>query len=412
MNQHLPANPGDMPTALANRQRRSIVADASHGLGVSRPAHVSIEGGKFTLVNAAGARMLIPTHHMDCVIIDASSVTSRIYYAGDPTPGNNAPPVCYSDNGTGPSINSVEPQSPLCETCPQNIRGSDTTFTGKATTACQRKKKVALIIPGDPACNVYELQIPPGSLGGWRSYCQWIGTQTTGARATDIADFITRISWDTGRMFVMVFQPVGWADDPVTLSMIEYVDANKLSDAAVGRGDVACNPEQVALMISQRGSSAALPAPAQVQQFQLPPRTTTGAAAAPGVMQHPFPPTPALPSPQQPAQAWGPAGPAPSDQAATPAWASASTPEKPAQGRGRPRKPREAPETQTPAPTTGWSAPAQQPNTRLQEPASFNPAPAPAPQQQFGMVQGAPSPPPGVADALRNAMNMLPPQQR
>ncbi len=238
-----------MSTALASRQRRRIIDDASQGLGMSRGAHLSIKGGRFRLIDGKGEETLVPNHHLDVVILDANDRASRIYYEGEFDATLTTPPTCFSDNGTGPSTMAMVPQAPSCQVCDHNIRGSATTFKGKPTTACSNRKKLAFIVPGDPAVNVYEFQIPPGSLTKLRDYTGWLNKQASGieGRQLDIADVVTRVEFDPdpNRLFTLTFAATEYADDEYTLKVIDYIDANKLSDVAVGRNDVACDPELV-----------------------------------------------------------------------------------------------------------------------------------------------------------------------
>lgn len=372
-----------LPAALASRQRRSIIDDATTGLGSSRGAHLSIRGGRFRLVSATGVETPMETHFIDAIVVDANDKPARVYFEGafDPS-ADNIPPSCFSDNGTGPSSQAMSPQAPTCAVCPRNVRGSDVTFTKKPTTACDNRKKVAIIIPDDPAINVYEFQIPPGSLSNLRAYGAWLGQQASGVqgRKMDIADVVTRISFDPDRQFVMQFQAVAFADDERTIQLIDYIDANKLSDAAVGRNDVACDPEAVKLMLAgvARPAAIAAPAPAapapQGQQFTLPPRT------APAQIE------------QQPA-------PAPTSRARKP-------------------KPEQAPSAASPA--APFMTPAADPAPRSPPQGSNGaagegipdflkrtnePPAAPAAPLRFG-VGPAPTPPPAIQDALNAAMNL------
>src|SRR5713226_2393922 len=259
-----------MSTALASRQRRRIIDDASQGLGVSRGAHLSIKGGRFRLIDGKGVETLVPNHHLDVVIMDANDRASRIYYEGEIDLTLTIPPTCFSDNGTGPSTMAMVPQAPSCQVCDHNIRGSATTFKGKPTTACSNRKKLAFIVPGDPAVNVYEFQIPPGSLTKLRDYTGWLNKQASGieGRQLDIADVVTRVEFDPdpNRLFTLTFAATEYADDEYTLKVIDYIDANKLSDVAVGRNDVACDPELVR-QIAAAPAQRQIAAPAQEQKF-------------------------------------------------------------------------------------------------------------------------------------------------
>ena len=248
------------PGALANRQRASVMDDMGTGLGASRGAHISLKSGRFKLVNAAGMETPVQSLALDVIVIAASPVVNRVMY-GDYDPTLESPPICFSDNGRGPSVNAVSPQSPVCETCPNNVRGSDTTFSGKPTTACQRRKKLAVILPGDPAVNVYELQVPPASLTHLKEYRDWIARQASPfGRAVDIADLVTRVEWSTEKQFVLTFRPVGWASDERTLQVIDYIDQNHLADTAIGLNDQPCDPQQVAARLQQL--------PAQIPEAQ------------------------------------------------------------------------------------------------------------------------------------------------
>lgn len=364
---------------LASRSYRGIIEDATNNLGTSRGPHLSIRGGRFRLIDAAGNEKLLDTHYADIIVVDANKNSSRVYFEGEFDPASDVPPACYSDNGVGPSTQSMSPQSPTCAACPHNIRGSDTTFTGKPTTACSNRRKLAFILPDDPSVTVYEFQVPPGSLGGLRAYGDWLKQQASGVanRPMDINDVVTRVSFDPGKQFVMVFQPVAFADDERTMQLVQYIYENKLSDAAVGRNDVAHDPENVKRLLAagQTTQQIAPPAPAPQAppagngQFQLPPRGPIAGSAQPA-------------------------------------------PGAPQKRRGRP--PASAPVAPPIAPAAAQATPPTLPPAQddmgipafLQRaptaPAGTPPAP---PVQRFG-VGPAPPPPPALADALNKAMNL------
>jgi len=380
-----------LPVALASRQRRNVLADATQGLGVSRGAHVSIRGGRFRLINGNGVETLLETHFVDLIIIDANQHASRIYFEGEWDPATDAPPLCFSDNGIGPSSNSVSPQAPTCQQCAHNIRGSDVTFSGRPTTACDNRKKVAAIVPDDDAINVYELQITPGSLTNFRDYAKWLGQQASGVegRTLDIADVVTRISFDPDRQFVMTFVAVAFADGDRDLQMIQYIDDNKLSDVAVGRGDVPADPAAMRQMITMRGEQR-IAAPVQSQE-RVPPPPSNGAAAPRQPRGRPAR-QPALVAPQ------GQAAPAASFMASAEqqrqpgsSAASASAPANPAQGTVQGEQGRAAGED---IPAFLRRAPTGQPLPS-----------APSAPPKFGVGQ-PPPPPAAIKSALDDAMNL------
>jgi hypothetical protein len=380
-----------LPAPLASRAYRGIIQDAANNLGASRGPHLSTRGGRFRLIDGTGQEKLIDTHYVDLIVVDANVHSSRIYFGGPFDPLSDAPPMCFSDNGVGPSTQSMSPQSPTCQVCPHNVRGSDVTFTGKATTACSSRKKLAFILPDDPAVTVYELQIPPGSLTNFRNYCDWLRQQASGVanRPMDINDVVTRVSFDPGRQFVMQFEPAAYADDERTIQLVEYIYANKLADAAVGRNDVAHDPENVRRLLSAAltegrvaaPAPAATPAPQQAQ-FQLPPRGNGGAAQ---------------PAPESgPKQRGRPrtVAPAPSAQLASP--------------QAAPAAPQSAPPTLPPVQDDGGipsflqRAATPAPSQPTQGTAATLPTP---PAQRFG-VGPAPPPPAALNEALSKAMSL------
>jgi len=264
-----------LPEVLASRQRRvSVSEDATQGLGISREAHCSIRAARFRLIDANGVETLVPNLYLDVVIIRANPKTSKLYFSSatyDPNSGE--PPACYSDNGIGPSSNALQPQSPTCSACPHNQMNSKINpQTGKGSKACSDRKKIAFIIPGDPAVNVYELQVPPDSLGALKSYSAFLSQQATGGqRKVDIGDMVTRLSFDAEASHPRLkFEPVGWADDAYTLQMIDYIYDQELDVAAVGLNDVPADPEIVKQAIGLRAQYAQL-AP-QAAMGQLSPR--------------------------------------------------------------------------------------------------------------------------------------------
>jgi len=373
-----------VPAYLAGRTNRTdALSGMIAGLGVSRGPHVSLRGGKFRLVNAVGVESPVSLI-LDVIIIGAQYNASRIFYSGAYDENNPTPPVCWSDNGTGPSDRSLQPQSPTCQLCPQNRRGSGTTFTGMPTTACQTKKKLAVIIPGDQNPNVYELVIPAASLGALRDFHSWVERQRVPGmdRPVSEGDLITRLGWseEKNKNFRLTFSPVGWADERA-IQMTEYIDANGLMDKPLGRDDVAMDPVRVSELLAGQPVQPTLTAPpaaaqAPPQGFQLPPRPEAPPPAA-SPQQPPHPPATGQPAPWN-TVTW----------AAPPAWVPPrqADPEPAKRPVGRPRKTAAAPE---PPQVPTQTAP------RTNGPSGF-------------MTPVPPPPPADIQSALEQAMNLVP----
>ena len=103
----------NLPAYLQTYQAPDIGATLSANLGSAMPPHVSIGGGRFTLIDAGNNEIPVPTFdpaigvYLDASIIDVNPVMSRIYFSGSYDVGaEGVRPDCFSDNGIGPSVSS------------------------------------------------------------------------------------------------------------------------------------------------------------------------------------------------------------------------------------------------------------------------------------------------------------------
>lgn len=271
--------------------RRQISGIAVQGLGVSQPRRISIEGGRFHLVDETGVETPAGAFdqaigvYIDLVVVDANQHPSKVFYEGayDPGAAQFQPPDCFSDNGVAPSINSSRPQSQTCAACNWNSWGSDVSLlSGKATKACADKKKLACIVGNDP--KAYLLSIPPASLKFWRSYNEWIAQQQLAGRQADVSDLVTRVYFPEPNK--LAFRTVGMIT-PELAAIENAIWANNATDAVVGRNDRPIN-------------GAMAPGTAGLIQQQQP---QIGGAALPGPAQRPLAPPPNPPLQQaQPGQ--------------------------------------------------------------------------------------------------------------
>lgn len=216
------------------------------GLGAGRPPHISIAGNSFSVVDSTGNKKQIPPLvvngkglvALDVVFIDANPNTSRIYwgrkFGGD---ADNSPPECFSDNGIAPSNMAQTPQHANCRDCPHAVMGTATTMQGFATTACDTRKKLACVIPGDPDGMVYQFAIGPGSYKGWRTYTNWLAAQRTPAGAQpELFDVVTRCLFESqGKLR---FEPVGLVEGTAVEQQIVDAWTKKITPAIVGSTDV------------------------------------------------------------------------------------------------------------------------------------------------------------------------------
>lgn len=279
-----------LPAYLLKRQSRATTEDMVAGIGSNLPAHLSIANNRFTLVDSSGNEKPVQTFHLDVCIIGSNNNVSRVFYDPakkfDPKGTDNTPPLCFSDNGTGPSRQSSMPQAPTCAVCPHAEWGSAVSqMTGRGIPACQSGKKVAFIVPGDADDIVYMLKVPPASLKNLQKYVKTLAANAIGGRPAEPPDVITRLEFES--QGVLKFDAVGIVDED-TFNRTEQVYASDAIALVTGRDDVAIDPtRQLAAPVQTNGAIAgpqpprmAPPAPVNPQVNPAPPPLTFSASPA------------------------------------------------------------------------------------------------------------------------------------
>lgn len=293
-------------------RRRAVTAAMTEGLSLPQPPKISIGNSVFTLIDRAGNEMqcnLVDPNvgrYLDVVIVGANQNKSKIFYEGEWTPQSTDPPVCWSDNGVAPSINSITPQSPTCAQCQWNVIGSDVSKrTGKGIKACQDRKKVACYVVGDPSGELFQFQVTPAALKGLAAYGKWVAgyPSATGQGAADVSEIVTRLYFAPGEQGVIAFGAVGAIDADMN-ARIDAAYEHGLIAEIIGTNDVPISgllaaPQQQAQLAAPALQSFA-PAPQQQQQIahHAPPPPAQQFVAAQPVQQAqqqvapPSPPTP------------------------------------------------------------------------------------------------------------------------
>jgi hypothetical protein len=382
----------NLPAYLQQYEAPDVGAALSANLGSAMPPHVSIGGGRFTLIDAGNNEIPVPTFdpqigvYLDACIVDVNSVMSRIYFSGAyDADAEGVRPDCWSDNGIGPSISANSPQANSCQPdptgqhgCKWAVWGSKINANGKKVPACSQKQKVALLIPGFPT--LFLLAIPPNSHGPLREY-----VEKCKGNSTNMANLVTRISFVPGVQGTLQFQPVSYiSEDIAKLRQAAY--AEKKTDALVGRNDAPRTAGMLSAPVQQ--------APVQ----QLAPNSTGQApllTAQPGSTMQVQQPTPFVPPVTAPVQTVQPAW--PTDTGAGSATPQVSSSD-PAPTR---RRRRTAAEMAAAQPATGQPAPAapqapfphprQQTTPQGQFQPSVAPGALPGQLDAFGMGQGQPA---------------------
>lgn len=326
-----------LPAYIKPRTGPKMSETALSVVGMGASPYLSIEGGRFTLVDAAGNTKPSENLYLDVVIVDMNAHMSKDYRTDDWDPNTPTAPVCFSDNGVAPSIQAQQPQSVTCGACLHNVWGSKISKMGSKVKACRDTHKLAILVPGMPG-NIFRLIVTPNSLTNWRAYNALFQGQDF-----DLCDVVTRLTFEQGVMGTLEFKPspAPWLDDATVQERDKAVAAHA-GDALVGRLD---RPRQEALPVPAKQVS---PGPANAAQ------STYGATV--------------LLQPAQPAQPTQPAGSSTfSPQPSTPA-----QPEQPTRRRRRTQAEMQA--AQAPQPT--------------QQTAPFRPAEPTNSGSPFGMAAG------------------------
>lgn len=282
--------------AYLNTNLPSLSERAVQGMGSVLPAHISIRGNQFTLVDAAGnKRPHGPT--LDFLVADIADHVCKMFYQNpDWTPDSNDPPDCWSANGVGPSREAINPQSPTCAACPQNVRGSRISKMGSVVKACRDEVWMAIILP-QYAGMIFQLRITPGSFQNWRKYVEEVkNLRVDPSVAEDVGTVLTQAVFDTEQSGVLRFKAAAYPDQ-ATWAAREKALAGKATDGFVGRND---RPrEGTAAIVQQQTPGMTNQQTARLEHrldnpVETVTQTTTG---------HPFGAQGAVPAqPEQPAQ--------------------------------------------------------------------------------------------------------------
>ncbi len=265
-----------LPAHLQNLQTPDIGGVLSANLGSAMPPHVSIGGGRFTLIDASNNEIPVPTFdpvigvYLDAAIIDVNPVMSRIYFEGNyDANAEGVRPACFSDNGVGPSIASSTPQAPTCAACPRS-EWTKVNPNGKKVPWCTHKQKVALLIPGFDV--LFLLAVPPNSHGPMREY-----VERCKGNGVNMANLVTRMSFVPNIQGTLQFTPVSYIDAP-TAELRQKAYVEKKTDALVGRNDVARGAGSIGVSAPVQQGAITTQMPLAGQQFLQSSPTVTGPA--------------------------------------------------------------------------------------------------------------------------------------
>jgi hypothetical protein len=205
------------------------------GLIAPRPARISLNDGRFTLILDSGAQhpTIPPILSIQVIFVGGNSHVSKTYMPDPYEKDSPTPPTCWSDNGVAPSDQVAKPESPTCAVCPHNR------WIGTGPTAtppeCSDRKKTAVLVAG-AGDTVFLLDIPPASLKPFRKYMAYLG----GEVKHDPEHVLTTLTMVDR---VLQFSAAGYVPDELK-PKIDQIVASPAPDDVVNEHD---RPHQAAL---------------------------------------------------------------------------------------------------------------------------------------------------------------------
>lgn len=189
---------------------------------------------------------MVPVPIMRVVILNFNADRGRAFYEGGYNPAATAKPICWSGDGKAPDPSVTSKQSPLCQGCPQSVKGSRV-VDGREMVACSSHRLLVVCPPDfDETAGLLRLKIAVTSdydkeivEHGWfafRQYIDWLKSRGI----TNTALVVTKIKFDTN------------AEYPKLLFALDRI----LSANEVDQVKVALAKPQVADLLSEKWTAA------------------------------------------------------------------------------------------------------------------------------------------------------------
>ena len=158
---------------------------------------ISIEGRVFRKIVGGKEQSVNTDISMNVVFVKMAHDASRTYYSQTYKKGVKIAPACWSSDSKTPDVDVKEPPASACADCPNSVKGSGQGGTG---SACRLSWRTAVVLPNDPAGDIYQLVLPATSAfgkeenGRWpfRPYIQMLANNNVSAGRV-----VTKMEFDT-----------------------------------------------------------------------------------------------------------------------------------------------------------------------------------------------------------------------
>lgn len=208
-NEMIPFQQAALPAHLqALVGNNDINQQATAGIGGESVDHISIAGGRFTVVRGQ-TKTPLQVFELELIFVHINPGLNKAYYATAWNPDQDAQaPDCSSDDGITPRMDSPNLQCNTCAGCPQNQFGSKINpQTGKQSKACSDKKFIAVVSPGQAAGEMLRFAVPTASLGD-------LGAALRGLPKIPYYAVVFGVSFDqTATYPKLKFRPIRYVDE-------------------------------------------------------------------------------------------------------------------------------------------------------------------------------------------------------
>jgi hypothetical protein len=140
------------------------------GGSINATKRISIEGRVFRKIVAGKEQSVNTSNEMPVIFVKMAHDASRTYYKSTYKKGVKIAPACWSSDSKTPDADVTDPQSSSCAECDNSVKGSG---QGGQGTACRLSWRTAVVLPGDPGGDVYQLVLPATSAFGKEENGRW-----------------------------------------------------------------------------------------------------------------------------------------------------------------------------------------------------------------------------------------------
>lgn len=249
-----------------------------------------------------------PLPIVSIVILDHNKQRSRSFFEGNYEEGKNSSPRCYSSDGVKPDPSVKEPIAASCATCPNAVKGSKITESGKQSTLCSPFKRVAVIpsaqIGQHPAMllklaqtSIWDGQNQENEAKGWYAWDNYLDMlRARGAKHTAMVE--TRVKFDLRVAYPkLLFSAARWLSPEEALAVKaemekQHDDIDTIINGAGNEDGVMGQPTATQ---TPDAAQAAAQAAAVVQKAANTPAPTQAPAPAPAAAAPAAPKAPPKP---------------------------------------------------------------------------------------------------------------------